>query len=619
MRNRLVVVVGFVLAVAAAPRTSRAAQVTTDLPSGQSVGTTITVGTDTPASSDTRFRFAVMLAGEPVRIIYDFQPENSFLWTPITEGTYVIAVDVSVSGSVTTLTASFTVTARSPLAWVTPVVTPTAHPLVAMFSAPPCAPAAAFMRVFFASTDSPVTQHATDMKPCTADRTMNFYIGGMRANHIYFMRHELLDPFGQHLAFGDLRAFQTGTAAIALPMSVVGVAPGLAPSLESIVLQSPLVGDPSRGVLPFPYAVDTEGQVVWYADRPDTLTRPAGDGLFTMLTSDSGKIRTGVRLFNLAGNTVRVTNVEQINVQLVTMGRDPINDVHHEARLLPDGNLAVLGSIEKTVTDVQGAGSVDVMGDAVVVLDPNFQVVWTWSEFDHLSLARAAILGETCSGQTQAGCSPVNQAATANDWTHSNGIAYDPADGNLVVSIRHQDWLVKIDYRNGAGTGAIVWRLGAGGDFFLDSPDPTAWFSHQHDPNFAPGHRIVLYDNGNTRCAAAPDPTQCHSRGQVYELDEVNHIAHLAVNVDLGEYSFALGSAQALANGDFYFASGALTTPGGNVSHTTEARADAIGVYGLASDTWVYRSHRLLNLYLTPADWATPTTLNFSEFFTGVP
>jgi cation transport ATPase len=37
------------------------------------------------------------------------------------------------------------------------------------------------------------------------------------------------------------------------------------------------------------------------------------------------------------------------------------------------------------------------------------------------------------------------------------------------------------DYRNGAGDGHVVWRLGQGGDFALNSTDPTAWFSHQHN------------------------------------------------------------------------------------------------------------------------------------------
>ena len=49
------------------------------------------------------------------------------------------------------------------------------------------------------------------------------------------------------------------------------------------------------------------------------------------------------------------------------------------------------------------------------------------------------------------------------DWTHTNAIIYSADDGNLIISIRHQNWLVKIDYNNGAGTGDILWHLGLSG------------------------------------------------------------------------------------------------------------------------------------------------------------
>ena len=63
------------------------------------------------------------------------------------------------------------------------------------------------------------------------------------------------------------------------------------------------------------------------------------------------------------------------------------------------------------------------------------------------------------------------------DWTHTNAILYSPNDGNLIVSIRHQHWLVKIDYNNGTGTGNILWHLGYQGDFTLvaGTAPPTAF------------------------------------------------------------------------------------------------------------------------------------------------
>ena len=53
------------------------------------------------------------------------------------------------------------------------------------------------------------------------------------------------------------------------------------------------------------------------------------------------------------------------------------------------------------------------------------------------------------------------------DWTHTNAILFSPDDGNLIVSVRHQNWVVKVDYANGVGTGDILWKLGYQGDFTL--------------------------------------------------------------------------------------------------------------------------------------------------------
>ena len=64
---------------------------------------------------------------------------------------------------------------------------------------------------------------------------------------------------------------------------------------------------------------------------------------------------------------------------------------------------------------------------------------------------------------------------------------------------------------------------------------------------------LVVFDNGNTR--RLTDPT-ADSRGQEWVLNEQTMTATLVVNADLGNYSFALGSAQMLPNGNLDFTSG---------------------------------------------------------------
>jgi hypothetical protein len=111
-------------------------------------------------------------------------------------------------------------------------------------------------------------------------------------------------------------------------------------------------------------------------------------------------------------------------------------------------------------------------------------VAWYWRSFDHLDVNRAAVLGETCTNG-QEGCPPVFlTTGIAQDWLHANALYYTLSDGSLLFSMRHQDWIDKIDYGNGSGSGNVVWRLGKDGDFAINSSDPYPWFSHQHDPGF---------------------------------------------------------------------------------------------------------------------------------------
>ena len=51
--------------------------------------------------------------------------------------------------------------------------------------------------------------------------------------------------------------------------------------------------------------------------------------------------------------------------------------------------------------------------------------------------------------------------------------------------------------------------LGPEGDFTINSSDPFPWNSHQHDANYVTDHRIVLFDNANTRCETEPRSAAC--------------------------------------------------------------------------------------------------------------
>jgi len=539
--------------------------------------------TSDAGSSPVEYRFRVRAAGAAFRVIRDFSPSSRFSWTATEhDGSYQIQVTVKNPDSGETASATSTYEFTSRVIGGAPVISGTANPLVALYSAPPC-PAGSRMRVEFQAPGG-VAQD-TDYRACADGLSMNFYLGGMRSNTAYTVHQTVL----------------TGTATANGP-SLTWTTPVVSPAIASYsVLQQPQTNLP-YGVLlqstlqQMTVATDLQGNLIWYYPGNITsLTRPESGGLFLGIAENQGAKTSDqvLREFDLAGNTTMETNAARINEQLAAMGRRQITSFHHEARRLPSGRIMTLAASEQVLINVQGPGAVDVIGDMILVLDRDMQVVWVWDSFDNLSLRRFATLGDTCQ-QATGGCPPFTLMPKANDWLHGNSLQLTP-DGNILYSSRSQDWLIKIEYGNGNGTGRVMWRLGKDGDFQMNSDDPNPWFSHQHDPSLYSDSLLSVFDDGNTRQASDPS---AHSRGQVLKLDEINMQASLVVNADLGAYSYALGSAQRLPNGDYHFDLGWVRGDGlGDRSQSIEVDKTGKIVYNIQAMTPEYRTFRMRDLY----------------------
>jgi arylsulfate sulfotransferase len=566
-------------------------------------------------SGNLEYRFRIRRAGGDFQTVVDFGPKTALNWTTISaEGIYEIeaAVRNIDTGEEAADLESFTLL---PLATGdSPVITPTANPLVYIYSAPGCA-AGSRMGVMFTPAGGGPAQ-ITPFKPCTPATTMNFYLAGMTGGTPYVVQHRIsragtiLRGPSLTVSTNALRQIQQrrpdglGSVVIGPPLltsespveppTVAMLTPQSTSSLPGILLQSLLNQSP--------IATDLAGNIVWYGPGDISfLTRPAGNGLFLGIGEDGTLDRSQqfVREFDLAGITQVETNAARVNEQLAAFGVQPINSFHHEAARLPNGNFLVLANSERILTAVQAPGPVDVIGDTILVLDPNMQVLWAWDAFDHLDPHRTATMAETCTYPAGLACAPFYLSSIANDWLHGNALQLTP-DGNILYSVRHQDWVVKIDYHNGLGTGDILWRLGQSGDFQIASTDPYPWFSHQHDPHFEPdGKTLLVFDNGNIR--AENDPN-AHSRGQVLSIDETSRTASLVLNADMGVNSIAVGSAQSLPNRNYHFDSGFVLDPSTGNSFAQSVEVDPTGklVFGIQFGAIEYRSFRMRDLYTLP-------------------
>jgi hypothetical protein len=612
MRNLIVLALALAAPLLPSPLAA-AADVTlaANLPTAQSVGTTIrwTVAGTGIGSLDTRL--SVQRVGNENdsayaygQIMYDYGARKDFDWTPLKQGSYIITAQVRDNGdhSITTLSQPFQIV-PVPGSTQGTVISSTRNPLVALLSAPACRPGL-FMRVLFHGDYPGAREYRTDAKPCAAGQTMNLYVAGMRASTTHLLTPQVEAADGSVVRTGSVMTFTTGAVDVPVPTPTIVIPPSEDTSLEDpIVLSGPLGGEGFS-----PVAADLEGQVVWYhkpfqANGSDfkLVTRWNDGGTFFAIAAIIASDRLALREVDLAGNTVRETNSRRVGEMLKARGQDIITFIHREARLLPDGRIALIGSVERVLVDVQGPGPVDVLGNEIVVLDKNMQLVWSVNLFDVLDVTRLATGDEKCSEGAR-GCPILLYADVVNDWTHANSISYSPADGNLIVSLRHQDWVIKLDYRDGAGTGALIWRLGKEGDFtplgFPDDIDP--WFTHQHDANYVGTDRVIDFDNGNRNSACLANPADCRSRGQAWLLDETQMTATLETNTDLGTFSSAMGAAQAVSNGNYSFAGG-VSDDDSAPSYLDEVHPDGTKVFSMEFNERAYRGFRLRDLYTAPS------------------
>ena len=267
---------------------------------------------------------------------------------------------------------------------------------------------------------------------------------------------------------------------------------------------------------PFMMGIDQDGYVVWLYNPEDLVgstfvdrdIKPLSDGNFVVGTPD------GWRGITPGGDTLWEITKDGTGY-----------DLHHDIEELPGGGFLLLVQETRTLDVPSLGGKQTVTGDGIIELDPKGDVVWTWWAFDHLDTDRYPDgLAQTPSPSTG-----------GLDWTHGNGIQYIEHDDSVLISLRSQHWVVKVDRT----TGTVRWILGEEGDFTLYTGE---WFSAQHHPELHEDGTITIYDNGNTK---RPEP---YSRAVRYALDEKALNANQLFEYRTLHYTEFLGDADRLAD-----------------------------------------------------------------------
>ena len=500
------------------------------------------------------------------------------------------------------LTASATVTVVSG-----GTVTATANTQVAAYTI--ALPVQAGVTVNF-GTDTTYGLTTSTQQSAGAGAPLTILVAGMKGATVYHMSASILLPDGTTLNDSD-KTFTTGALAKAQQPVVTVTTPNAGLTPQPGVQMLDMIG----GNTPPALTLDLQGNVLWYYTPPDGSKSdiidpikqlPNGDFLVISAPSSTYPITPSMPLadgtvnvlreIDLTGKTVREIDIDTLNTRLTAAGMTyTALTFHHDVAILPNGHLVVLVNSLKTYTGLPsqpGGAPIAVLGDALVELDDNLNPVWLWDEFDHLDIDREPFMFP--------------------DWTHSNAVLYSPSDGDLLVSIRHQSWVIKIDYQDGKGTGNILWHLGYQGDFTLvGGTDPTDWFYAEHGPAFtssttAGQYGLSVFDNGDDRKFAdgktctGEGVTPCpYSTAMVFQLDETAMTATIQQHDPTGDYSNFGGNAEVLANGDLEADSCFVAGPPSGTT-TTEMTGDQPSelVWSMhLTPGNAYRSFRMPSLY----------------------
>lgn len=443
--------------------------------------------------------------------------------------------------------------------------------------------------------------------PSATGGQVKIYVAGMLASTKYHMRGQITLANGATFNDADLTCNSQA-----------------APTTAKIAISTPGGATPQPGIemwntllpqgLTQAFATDLKGNVIWtytYKGTSSDLLQgiqllPNGDFLMVLSYLSSLTVNAAPGLLNevrevdLAGNTVRSITMDQLNLALAASSlRDAqgnpyqLRSFHHSVVALPNGHWLLLTAYTKNYTDLPGhPGVTSVIGDAIVDVDENSNPVWVWNTFDNLDINR--------------------QPMNFPDWTHSNDLLYSSDDHNLLLSIRHQNWIVKIEYLDGLGSGKVLWRLGEGGDFKLvGGTDPTDWFYAQHGMNFFSPNttgvfRLGLMDNGNDRmfpsgsvyCRSSSTPqANCYSTAPVLELNEADRTATVVTHYtpSASYYSYFGGNADWLPNGDQHI--NFCAAYGGAVVQELDPSATNVVWQGSTPGAAQFHANRLPSLY----------------------
>lgn len=204
------------------------------------------------------------------------------------------------------------------------------------------------------------------------------------------------------------------------------------------------------------------------------------------------------------------------------------HSIHHDFKVLPNGNIIALMIERKTLEDAIAAGFNPsllndnyLQSDSVVEIEPvrpaGGNIVWEWHVWDHLVQeydSTKANYGDSAAHPelVDPNASPRRWPAF---WNHMNSIDYNAALDQIILSVRGSSevWIIDHSTTTAEAAGHTGGKYGKGGDLLYRWGNPQMYYAgsqsdqilyEQHDASWVEEERpgagnILVFNNGVNR------------------------------------------------------------------------------------------------------------------------
>ena len=317
--------------------------------------------------------------------------------------------------------------------------------------------------------------------------------------------------------------------------------------------------------------VDAEGEVVWYYHGDSRITdyRPIANGNIVFITSDNRLIE-----IDMLGNTVAswcASRRPSTDGESCPEGSIPVDvpTFHHSFQEYPNGDFLILSTEIRNVPGYYTSelkanaprATQQVVGDVVLRMNRQGEILWQWKAFDHLDPYQIGYLTFSSYWVRRGFPNTV-------DWSHANAVRIVDEGDAFLVNFRLISGIAKVH----VASQEIEWlAITDPEEVKKEHRDKTfkltkgEWFWMPHAPWITPEGNLLIFNNDNF--GARPftpslPPSAIRSRAEEYEMDVENRTLRKVWQSRFpGERpmrSWAMGSVQPLENDNVLVGYGSL-------------------------------------------------------------